>query len=315
MIIANPIYDTVFKRLMENERAARFFIGTLLDEEITSVKMLPTEHTHNIGQSNKLTIFRMDFVAAIRTDSGEDKKILIEVQKAKNVIDLMRFRGYLGEQYKREDMVDGKETALPITTIYILGFNLPEIPTACLKVGREYQDLINNKPITARSPFVEKLTHDSYIVQVSRITGRYQTRLDKVLSIFEQTDFTDVTEAQKYFRHEPEDTGVKAITDVLHYVVSDPAERKRLEDEIEYRRVMNVTFGEQIAKLVAQEKAIAEKEKTIAEKDGAIAEKEKTIAEKDGAIAEMGKEMSELKKELAELKALLKSNNPDTASK
>ena len=29
-VIANPMYDTVFKRLMNNERMARFFIGTLL---------------------------------------------------------------------------------------------------------------------------------------------------------------------------------------------------------------------------------------------------------------------------------------------
>jgi hypothetical protein len=32
MIIANPIYDVVFKRLMENEWMAKFFIGTLLDQ-------------------------------------------------------------------------------------------------------------------------------------------------------------------------------------------------------------------------------------------------------------------------------------------
>ncbi len=28
MVIANPIYDVVFKRMMENERVAKFFIGT-----------------------------------------------------------------------------------------------------------------------------------------------------------------------------------------------------------------------------------------------------------------------------------------------
>jgi hypothetical protein len=262
---------------MENERAARFFIGTLLDREITAVKMLPQEYTHR-NEADNLTVFRMDFVAAIRTDNGEDKKILIEVQKAKNIIDLMRFRGYLGEQYKKEDLVDGKITALPITTIYILGFDLPEIPTACLKVGREYHDLINNKPIAARSPFVEKLTHDSYIVQVSRITGRYQTRLDKLLSVFEQTDFTGENEAVKHYRHEPLDAEVKVITDVLHHVGTDPDERKELDDEIEYRRVMNVTFGEQATKLAVLENALAEKDEAIAEKDEALAEKDEEIA-------------------------------------
>lgn len=28
MIIANPIYDVVFKKLVEDERIAKFFIGT-----------------------------------------------------------------------------------------------------------------------------------------------------------------------------------------------------------------------------------------------------------------------------------------------
>ena len=29
MVIANPIYDVVFKRLMENERVAKFFISSM----------------------------------------------------------------------------------------------------------------------------------------------------------------------------------------------------------------------------------------------------------------------------------------------
>jgi len=32
MIIANTIYDVVFKRLMENDRVVKFFIGALLDQ-------------------------------------------------------------------------------------------------------------------------------------------------------------------------------------------------------------------------------------------------------------------------------------------
>ena len=30
MLIANPTYDVAFKRLMENNRAAKFLIGTIL---------------------------------------------------------------------------------------------------------------------------------------------------------------------------------------------------------------------------------------------------------------------------------------------
>lgn len=263
MIIANPIYDTVFKRLMENERAARFFIGTLLNREIISVKMLPQELTHY--ESGKLTVFRLDFVATVQRDNGEYQKVLIEIQKAQSKIDLMRFRGYLGEQYKKEDEIDGVKTALPITTIYILGFTLPEIPTACVQIGREYRDLVNNVPLTTHSPFVEKLTHDCYIVQVGRITGRYQTRLDKLLSIFEQAYFTDVTEAVKRYKHEPDDADVKVITDILHYVGTEPEERKALDNEIEARRMLNVLFGEQIQVIEQLKKEKEQKDQRIAE--------------------------------------------------
>lgn len=294
MIIANPIYDTVFKRLMENERAARFFIGTLLDKEITSVKMLPQELTRH-DDAYGMRVFRLDFVATIRTAGGDDQKVLIEVQKAKHETDLMRFRGYLGEQYKKEEDVNGVKTALPITTIYILGFKLPEITTACVKVGREYQDLINNVPLTARSPFIEKLTHDSYIVQVNRITGRYQTRLDKLLSIFEQSSFIDEKETIKQYAHEPDDAEVKVITDLLHHMGADPANRKELDDEIEVRRTLDEMFGTQIATIAKQSKTIEENAKTIEENTKTIEEKEKTIAEKE--------------KEIAALKALLQAKN------
>jgi hypothetical protein len=34
MVIANPIYDVVFKRMMENDKVAKFFIGTLLEQTV-----------------------------------------------------------------------------------------------------------------------------------------------------------------------------------------------------------------------------------------------------------------------------------------
>jgi hypothetical protein len=70
----------------------------------------------------------------------------------------MRFRNYLGEQYKREDIINNEKHILPITTIYILGFNLPEIETACIKVERNYKDLIARKIINRKCDFVERLT-------------------------------------------------------------------------------------------------------------------------------------------------------------
>jgi DNA repair exonuclease SbcCD ATPase subunit len=284
---------------MENERAARFFIGTLLNRESASVKMLPQEFTR-YDEAEKLTVFRLDFMATIRTDSGEHQKILIEVQKAKEETDLMRFRGYLGEQYKKEDEIDGVKMALPITTIYILGFTLPEVPTACMKVGREYKDLVDNMPLDTRSPFVEKLTHDSYVVQVSRITGRYQTRLDKLLSIFEQAYFTDTTDAVKRYNHEPDDADVKVITELLHHVGTDPDERKELDGEIEFRRTLNEWFGKHFATIAQQRRQLEEAATTFMENKKKLEEAATTLSENKKKLEETTTTLSENKKKLEE---------------
>lgn len=268
MVIANPIYDVVFKKMMENERVAKFFIGTLLEQTIETVEVKPQELVYT-DELAGLAVFRLDFIATIRTESGELKKVLIEIQKARNQIDLMRFRRYLGEQYKKEDIVNTEKTILPITTIYILGFKLPEIAAACIKVERNYKDLVNNKIINVKSDFVEKLTHDSFIVQVQRITDRYQTKLDKLLSVFEQTNFIDSNTITKKFNHETDLEEVKLMTDILHYTGTDPDEKKKIEIEQEAWRTVNAMFEEKEKELV---KKIEDRDKIIDEKDKLIEE-------------------------------------------
>jgi len=297
MIIANPIYDVVFKRLMENERVAKFFISTMLDKKVESVEMKPQEMTYD-DELIGIRLFRLDFLAIIIDENGEPQKVLIEIQKAKNEIDLMRFRNYLAEQYKKEDTVDDEKIALPITTIYILGFKLPEIKTACIKVERQYKDLINNKIIEAKSEFVEKLTHDSYVVQVRRITGKYKSRLDKLLSIFEQKNFTDDTEVIKEYNYKTDVEEVKLMTDILYHSGADPATRKRIEAEREAWRTYEAMYGRKLQKL----------QKQLEEKDKAIGEKDKKIDEKDRVLNEKQKTLEQLQKQIQDLQNKLKNN-------
>ncbi|MDR2438109.1 MAG: hypothetical protein LBE12_01905, partial [Planctomycetaceae bacterium] len=95
LIIANPIYDTVFKRLMENLKIVKFFLSTILGQQVTAVDVLPQEFTHtkkNDENENETTpkdnkpvpysIYRVDFMATILTQEGEFRKVLIEVQKS-----------------------------------------------------------------------------------------------------------------------------------------------------------------------------------------------------------------------------------------
>jgi len=287
MIIANPIYDVVFKRMMEDDRVAKFFIGTLLNEAVEEVKVKPQEFTYTDRLAG-LAVYRVDFVATIKTDPGNYKKVLIEIQKAKNVIDLMRFRNYLAEQYKKEDEIETvegkKKTALPIVTIYLLGFTLPEIETSAVSVKRDYVDLNTNKVIGKRSDFIEQLTHDCFVVQLPRIQTKYQTRLDKLLSIFEQANFVDDKKIIKQFNHEVDEQGVKTITDILHYIGTDPGEKKQIEDEQEAWRTVDAMFEEKTEKLrrelLINKKELEEKEKALEEKDKLIEELKRKLSEK-----------------------------------
>jgi len=315
MIIANPIYDVVFKKLMENDRVVKFFIGTLLEQTIESVEVKPQEYTYTEKLAG-LAIFRLDFIANIKTENGEYKKVLIEIQKAKNYIDLMRFRNYLAEQYKKEDIVNNEKIILPITTIYILGFKLPEIETPCIRVERNYKDLINKTIINKKSDFVEKLTHDSFIVQVDRITDRYQTRLDKLLSVFEQSNFVDDSRVTKKFVHKTDIEEVEIITSILHHSGTDPDERRLIDTEKEAWRTVNATFENErkdfAKKLTAKNQEITEKEQVITEKEQvitqqglvitekekALTEKEKVITEKDQALTEKDRIIEELMRKL-----------------
>jgi len=271
MIIANPIYDVVFKRLMENERIAKFLIGTLLNRKIKAIQVRPQEFTYE-NELAGLRIFRLDFIAIIETKTGEERKILIEIKKAYEELDLMRFRNYLAEQYKKKDNLNGEELILPITTIYILGFKLPEIESACFHVERQYKDLIDNKILDKRNRFIESLTHDSYVVQTKKIGQRYQSKLDKLLSVFEQRNFIGDGEILKDYNYEVDLEEVKLMADLLYKTGADTETRKQIAIEEEAWRSVN-------ALMENKNKALQEKDKTIEEKDKAIEEKDKLIEE------------------------------------
>jgi len=294
MNIANPIYDEVFKQLMSNMHIARFFIGTILEETIVEVAVKQQELAYDKegnrkGPSVSVSIFRLDFVATIKTAAGEYKKVLIEIQKTRKFIDLLRFRNYLGEHYKREDEVyttDGKITeALPIVTIYLLGFELRKIVSPAIKVNREYLDLVTHTVIHAKEDFIEKLTHDCYVVQIPRIEGKLQSKLEKLLTLFEQKYFIDNTGDIKEYNYPIDDEDIRMMADALHFACTDPESRRRIEAERESFRVFNLALAE----------TTGEKDKEIEASHRIIEENRRVIEENQRVIEAMTKEIEELK--------------------
>ncbi len=192
MKIANPIYDVVFKYLMEDLEIAKSLLSAILSIEIVSLEMKPQEMvtTYKGG----LSLVRIDFKATIRMKDGSLKVILIELQKSKKGLELLRFRRYIALNYsKLEDIINeqgkSEQANIPITTIYFLGFRLKKVRTPVLKVVREYYNAVTGRRLRVRDNFVETLSHDLYAIQIPRLNMVAQTEMEKMLDVFSQVKY------------------------------------------------------------------------------------------------------------------------------
>jgi len=293
MIIANPLYDAVFKYLMEDVRIAKLIIATIIDEEIIELTFRPQERT-SFSHKFSIHLYRMDFAAKIKTKDGQYKNILIEIQKAKLSQDIMRFRKYLGEQYMKADDIDGKQIALPIITIYFLGFKLKHITAQAIKINRHYIDAITGERLEQQDDFIEQLTHNSYVIQIPRLKPSHQTRLETLLAVFDQTGIQNDHYLLNLPDSMPEEFAM--ISDRLAKAVMNQTLRDQLELEesveslIEDKeRAFLLQLESKDAEIQHKDKAIEDQEKTIENKEKTLKDKEKTIESKDKALKDKEK--------------------------
>ncbi len=53
MLIANPIYDVVFKHLLEDARIARIIIGSIIGETVEKLTFLPQGFVDEVDNAGK----------------------------------------------------------------------------------------------------------------------------------------------------------------------------------------------------------------------------------------------------------------------
>lgn len=188
--IANPIYDSVFKYLMEDERIAKTLLSALLKKEVVAVEMRRNEYTN--GVRDNISMFRIDFGAHVKEPDGTIRLVLIELQKTWFETETLRFRQYLGAQYSNPENVPSENNkdgyAIPMVAIYLLGHRVGDINVPVLYVKHKAYDYDGNVVTDGiPDPFVESLIHDSIIVQIPLLHGQVNNRLEKVLSVFDQS--------------------------------------------------------------------------------------------------------------------------------
>jgi hypothetical protein len=211
----------------------------------------------------------------------------------------MRFRRYLGEQYANKNncytaseqhkngISKKTQTPLPIITIYFLGYPLKYHKVPVIKINRHYYDVVKQQRLSDKKEiFIESLTHDSYVIQISELDKQQQSELERLLSIFDQnrhiTNNTHILELnennypQKYQR----------LIRRLQRAIAESTIRKTMDVEDDY-----LDYLEDKERMIEyQEQIIEEKNRKLKEKDQKLEKKNQLIAEQNRLIEQLKKQ-------------------------
>lgn len=275
--VANPIYDSVFKYIMSDERISKTILSALLKKDVIKVQMRPHEYVN--ATRDTLSMFRIDFAATVRERDAEDgelkdRVVLIELQKTWLDTETLRFRQYLGAQYSnkiniREDSPKG--FAYPMVAVYLLGHKVGDIKEPVVYVNHDVYDY-NGRVVKdgKEEPFVESLTHNSIIVQIPRLKGRVNNRLEKVLSVFDQS------------RKDVEDTQVLNI------------DEKKYEDDADMMYMLHMLTAAAADSEMRQDMNVEDEYyKAIEDRDTAIMQREKVIKQQGEQLQQQGEQLQQ----------------------
>ena len=284
--VANPLYDAVFKYLMEDDRIAKTILAALLKKKVIDVKIRRNEYA-NLTRRESISMFRIDFAATVLDGDNKPHLMLVELQKTWLPTETLRFRRYLALQYNNEENMlkeEHEKYAIPMVAIYLLGHRVGKIEEPVIYVNHHAYNYDGKKVEEGiPDPFVESLQHDSIIVQIPLLHGRVNNRLEKVLCLFDQTNVADNKKVIKVDDKQFEgDNDMEYIVRRLQSAAADPDMRYQMNAEDEF-------FKE----LEARDSLIMEKDGQLKEKDGQLKEKDGQLKEKDGQLKEKDGQLKE----------------------
>ncbi len=312
MKLLNPLFDSVFKYLLEDMDVAKALIEAIIRKEIIEITPAPQESSDFKLKMKYFTLgmTRQDFVAIIKSDDDFGKeifeKVMIEVQKSPVAPEIGRFRHYIADKYRKKSSIEGDEKYIPIKTIYLIEevFN-PHLPAVLGRRGVYFDELENQQYSGARDTMVELFNHDSWFIQTELLPPEFKDELYYVLSVFAPNFRTGTQD--RFIEIENADLLIKKhrilerILRRLQAATQDSEVNTGVELEIDYEKYIEkmILLTEQAEAKVEQAEAKVEQEKLAKEQAEAKAEQEKLAKEQAEAKAEQEK----LAKEQAEAKA------------
>ena len=294
--VANPIYDSVFKYLMEDERIAKTILSALLKKEVIHVTVRPHEYSNTTRDT--LSMFRIDFAATVREREGgaiKDRIVLIELQKTWLNTETLRFRQYLGAQYSNKNNMreaDEKGFAYPMVAVYLLGHKVGNIKEPIVYVNHDVFDYNGNVVADVNEePFVESLTHNSIIVQIPLLHGNVNNRLEKVLSVFDQTQVEGDTQ-QVLKIDEDKYADDSDMLYVLHKLTAAAANSEMRQD-------MNVE-DEYYKAIEDRDTAIMQRDKMLKEKEQQLSQQSEQLSQQSEQLSQQSEQLSQQSEQLSQ---------------
>ena len=294
--VANPIYDSVFKYIMEDERIAKTMLSALLKKEVVHVTVRPHEYSNTTRDT--LSMFRIDFAATVRErEAGveKDRVVLIELQKTWLNTETLRFRQYLGAQYSNKNNIreaDEKGFAYPMVAVYLLGHRVGNIKEPIVYVNHDVFDYNGNiVKEGSEEPFVESLTHNSIIVQIPLLHGNVNNRLEKVLSVFDQTQVEGNTQ-QVLKIDEDKYADDNDMLYVLHKLTAAAANSEMRQD-------MNVE-DEYYKAIEDRDTAIMQRDKILKEQEEQLSQQNEQLSQQNEQLSQQSEQLSQQSEQLSQ---------------
>ena len=309
MIVANPMYDTIFKYLMEENSIAKGLISRIIEEEIIDLQHAPQEETvSRIDlKYSHLGIKHQDYVAVIKKTNGEHYKVAIEVQKSYIVPKVAAFRTYIAEKYKKPTVIDGNDNYLPIKTIYFIEEVFNDKLPSVLKINREYIDVLNHKKYKGEEdPFVNQMTHEAYFIQTGLVPPDLENDITRVLNFFTRKFHIEIPKDKELSKSEKRKIARRLnIPDELLDKITDKLFSKMLtrlygadkDPEVQINVELSQKYEDQreaeqerIRLLLEQNKKDIEHKDQVIEQNKQVIEQNKQVIEHKDQVIEQNKQ-------------------------
>ncbi len=335
-IIPNPVYDVVFKYLMEDPESAKIVLSTLIGYKILNLEFEPQSFTNKIENEETekgLKLFHLDFSATIELPDGKREIIVIELQKSKIPSDIFRFKRYLAKNYLRkfskqvwnekDNIFETKEFNYRIFPIYIFNFWVEnEVKDLAIKVSRERKGIFSDKKLEKECEFIDFIGFDYLIIQLPYISNvqesdfandEYKTKLYQLLKLFDQENQLTDNRHRLLFIRKLFPGWIDRLILRLQSASSDfpdLEEQMLVEEEyVRYLREANNKVARYEAILKENLEKLSQKDAELEKSKEEITQKEVELEKKEVELEKKEVELEKKTQQLLDLAKMLKSYN------